>query len=177
MLKRITKKKSLLLTAAVLAAMSVPAYAAEKKPEDGKAIKTGAVVVTASRTEQEVKETPSTVEVITREDIDKMGAESVLQALQLAMGLDTMKNGMTGNHVSIRGMKTNHTLLLVDGRRVRTGNTDKTANVYELERFNIDDVERIEIVRGAASSLYGSEALGGVINIIRKRPDEQKTSV
>ena len=177
MLKRITKKKSLLLTAAIVTAMSVPAYAAEKKPDAEKHIKTDAVVVTASRTEQEVKETPSSVEVITREDIDKMGAESVLQALQLAMGLDTLKNGMVGNHVSIRGMQTNHTLLLIDGRRVRTGDTDKTMNVYELERFNIDDVERIEIVRGAASSLYGSEALGGVINIIRKRADTQKTSV
>ena len=176
MQKKISKKKSLLLTAAVLAAMSVSVQAAEKKQEATQ-IKTGEVVVTASRTKQEVKETPSSVEVITREDIDKMGAESVLQALQLAVGLDTLKNGMVGNHVSIRGMKTNHTLLLVDGRRVRTGNTDKTTNVYELERFNIDDVERIEIVRGAASSLYGSEALGGVINIIRKRSDMQKTSV
>ena len=77
MLKRITKKKSLLLTAAVLAAMSVPAYAAEKKPEDGKAIKTGAVVVTASRTKQEVKETPSSVEVITREDIEAFTAPTI----------------------------------------------------------------------------------------------------
>ena len=177
MLKKITKKKSLLLTAAILAAMSVPVQAAEKRQEDGKAIKTGAVVVTASRTEQEVKETPSSVEVITREDIDKMGAESVRQALQLAIGLDLMENGMVGNKVSIRGMYTNQTLILIDGRRVRTEDTGSTMNFYELDRVNMDDVERIEIVRGAASSLYGSEALGGVINIIRKKADEQKTTV
>ena len=177
MLKRITKKKHLLLTAAVLTAMTIPVQAAEKKPDAGKEIKTGAVVVTASRTEQEVKETPSSVEVITREDIDKMGAESVLQALQLALGLDLMENGMVGNQVSIRGMKTNHTLILIDGRRVRTEDTGSTTNFYELERINIDDVERIEIVRGAASSLYGSEALGGVVNIIKKRPGKQQTSV
>jgi len=177
MLKRIMKKKGLLLTAAIVAAMSVPAYAAEKKPEEATHIKTGEVVVTASRTKQEVKETPSSVEVITREDIDKMGAESVRQALQLAIGLDTLENGMVGNQVSIRGMKTNHTLILIDGRRVRTENTDQTTNYYELERINMDDVERIEIVRGAASSLYGSEALGGVINIIKKRPGKQQTSV
>ena len=177
MLKKITKKKSLLLTAAVLAAMTVPAYAAEKKPEDGKAIKTGAVVVTASRTEQEVKETPSSVEVITREDIDKMGAESVRQALQLAIGLDTTETGMVGNQVSIRGAQTNQTLILIDGRRVRSEDTSSTMNAYEFERINMDDVERIEIVRGAASSLYGSEAIGGVINIIKKRPEKQQTSV
>ena len=87
MLKRIMKKKGLLLTAAILAAMSVPVQAAEKKQEEATQIKTGEVVVTASRTKQEVKETPSSVEVITREDIDKMGAESVRQALQLAIGL------------------------------------------------------------------------------------------
>ena len=177
MLKKITKKKSLLLTAAVLAAMSVPVQAAEKKQEETTHIKTDEVVVTASRTKQEVKESPSSVEVITREDIDKMGAESVRQALQLALGLDTMENGMVGNQVSIRGMYTNQTLILIDGRRVRTENTNQTTNYYELERINMDDVERIEIVRGAASSLYGSEALGGVVNIIKKRPGKQQTSV
>jgi len=177
MLKKITKKKSLLLTAAVLAAMSVPVQAAEKKQEEATHIKTDEVVVTASRTKQEVKESPSSVEVITREDIDKMGAESVRQALQLALGLDTMENGMVGNQVSIRGMYTNQTLILIDGRRVRTENTNQTTNYYELERINMDDVERIEIVRGAASSLYGSEALGGVVNIIKKRPGKQQTSV
>ena len=177
MLKKITKKKSLLLTAAILAAMSVPVQAAEKKQEEATHIKTDEVVVTASRTKQEVKESPSSVEVITREDIDKMGAESVRQALQLALGLDTMENGMVGNQVSIRGMYTNQTLILIDGRRVRTENTNQTTNYYELERINMDDVERIEIVRGAASSLYGSEALGGVVNIIKKRPGKQQTSV
>ncbi len=176
MLQKIKRKKSLLLTAVILAATSVPSYAAEKKPEKEK-IKTDAVVVTASRTEQEVKETPTSVEVITGKDIERLGAESVLQALQLALGLDLTETGMVGNQVSIRGAKTNQTLLLIDGRRVRSEDTGSTMNFYELERINIDDVERIEIVRGAASSLYGSEALGGVINIIRKKTDEQKTTL
>jgi len=177
MLKKITKKKSLLLTAAILAAMSVPVQAAEKKQEEATHIKTDEVVVTASRTKQEVKESPSSVEVITREDIDKMGAESVAQALQLAIGIDTQENVMVGNRSSLRGMNTNQTLILIDGRRVRTENTSETMNFYELKRINMDDVERIEIVRGAASSLYGSEALGGVINIIKKHPGNMQTAV
>ncbi len=175
MLQKIKRKKSLLLTAVILAATSVPSYAAEKKQEKEK-IKTSAVVVTASKTEQEVKETPTTVEVITREDIEKMGAESLYQALQLTLGMDVMEKGI-GNNLSIRGMRNNHTLLLVDGRRVRTEITNDTANAYELERFNIDDVERIEIVRSAASALYGSEALGGVVNIILKKPGKEKTAI
>ena len=177
MLKRITKKKSLLLTAAILAAMSVPVQAAEKKQEETTHIKTDEVVVTASRTKQEVRETPSSVEVITREDIDKMGAENLAQALQLALGIDTQENAMVGNRSSIRGMNTNQTLILIDGRRVRTENTSETMNFYELKRINMDDVERIEIVRGAASSLYGSEALGGVINVIKKHPGKMQTAV
>ena len=177
MLKKITKKKSLLLTAAILAAMSVPVQAAEKKQEETTHIKTDEVVVTASRTKQEVKESPSSIEVITREDIDKMGAETLAQALQLALGIDTQENAMVGNRSSLRGMNTNQTLILIDGRRVRTENTSETMNYYELKRINMDDVERIEIVRGAASSLYGSEALGGVINIIKKRPGKMQTAV
>ena len=177
MLKKITKKKSLLLTAAILAAMSVPVQAAEKKQEEAAHIKTDEVVVTASRTKQEVRESPSSIEVITREDIDKMGAETLAQALQLALGIDTQENAMVGNRSSLRGMNTNQTLILVDGRRVRTENTSETMNFYELKRINMDDVERIEIVRGAASSLYGSEALGGVINVIKKHPGKMQTAV
>ena len=177
MLKKITKKKNLLLTAAILAAMSVPVQAAEKKQEETTHIKTDEVVVTASRTKQEVKESPSSIEVITREDIDKMGAETLAQALQLALGIDTQENAMVGNRSSLRGMNTNQTLILIDGRRVRTENTSETMNFYELKRINMDDVERIEIVRGAASSLYGSEALGGVINVIKKHPGKMQTAV
>lgn len=177
MLKRIMKKKGLLLTAAILAAMSVPVQAAEKKQEEAAHIKTDEVVVTASRTKQEVRESPSSIEVITREDIDKMGAETLAQALQLALGIDTQENAMVGNRSSLRGMNTNQTLILVDGRRVRTENTSETMNFYELKRINMDDVERIEIVRGAASSLYGSEALGGVINVIKKHPGKMQTAV
>ena len=174
MLHRHTKKR-LLLTAAVLGAMSVPAYAAESASNTN--VRTDEIIVTASRTEQEIKETPSAVEVITRADIDKMGAENLVQALKLALGIDLQENTMVGNRSAIRGMNTNQTLILIDGRRVRTENTSETMNYYELQRVNMDDVERIEIVRGAVSSLYGSEALGGVINVIRKRPAEAQTSV
>ena len=171
-------KKKVLLTAAVLSTLSVPAYAVERTENAAATlVHTDEIVVTASRTEQEVKETPSAVEVITRADIDKMGAETLAQALKLAIGIDIQENAMVGNRSAIRGMNTNQTLILVDGRRVRTENTIETMNYYELQRINMDDVERIEIVRGAASSLYGSEALGGVINIIRKRPAEARASL
>ena len=171
-------KKKVLLTTAVLSALSVPAYAAERTENAAATrVHTDEIIVTASRTEQEVKETPSAVEVITRADIDKMGAETLAQALKLAIGIDIQENAMVGNRSGLRGMNTNQTLILVDGRRVRTENTIETMNYYELQRINMDDVERIEIVRGAVSSLYGSEALGGVINVIRKRPAKAQASL
>ena len=177
MSRRHTKKK-ILLTAAILSAISLPAYAKNHDANSTNTeVRTNEVIVTASRTEQEVRETPSAVEVITRADIDKMGAENLLQALKLAAGIDMQENAMVGNQVGLRGMNTNQTLILIDGRRVRTENTSETMNFYELQRVNMDDVDRIEIVRGAVSSLYGSEALGGVINVIRKHPSNAQTSL
>ena len=72
----------------------------------------------------------------------------------------------------IRGMSTNHSLILVDGKRYAGEDTDVTTNVYALERLDLSDIDRIEIVRGPSSSLYGSDAMGGVINIITKVPDK-----
>ncbi len=158
MIRKLAKKKQTLLAAAVISTLS----AGYTEAADTDSVTTRDVVVTASRTEQEIKETPAAVEVITREDIEKMGAETLAQALQLATGINVLENGMVGNQSSLRGMNTNQTLILIDGRRVRTENTSETQNYYELQRVNMDNVERVEIVRGAVSSLYGSEALGGV---------------
>lgn len=177
------KRKKYFLTLAVITALMNTSYAGVAAAEEADSqqaveqVQTRDVVVTASRTEQLVKEAPAAVEVITREDLDKMGAENLAQALQLAIGIDVSENGMVGNSVAIRGAKSNQTLIMVDGMRIRTENTDQTANNYELQRVNMADVERIEIVRGATSSLYGADAMGGVINIITKTPDKASQSV
>lgn len=177
------ERKKYILTLAVITALMNTGYAGVAAAEEADSqqgveqVQTRDVVVTASRTEQLVKEAPAAVEVITREDLDKMGAENLAQALQLAIGIDVSENGMVGNSVAIRGAKSNQTLIMVDGMRIRTENTDQTANNYELQRVNMADVERIEIVRGATSSLYGADAMGGVINIITKTPDKASQSV
>lgn len=185
-------KKKQLLTLAVITALMNTGYGlahAEKAPaeeaqavevqaaESAQQVQTRDVVVTASRTEQLIKDTPAAVEVVTREDIEKMGAENLAQALKLATGINIMENGMVGQQVSLRGMKTNQTLIMIDGRRIRTEETDQTANFYELQRIDMNNVERVEIVRGATSSLYGADAMGGVINIITRTPDKEQISV
>ena len=177
-----TRARDMILTAAVLSAVSAPVYAAKEAVEDLPHYNIGDVVVTASRTEQAVKDSPSAVEIITREDIENLGADSLEQALALTVGLTTEVNRVEGSHsvgsqIGIRGGSSQQTLILIDGRRVRSENTTELANVYELQRVNMDDVERIEIVRGVGSSLYGSEAMGGVINIITKRPEKLHTKI
>ena len=98
-----------------------------------------------------------------------MGAYSVQDALKYATSIDVQSFGMTGNQVMVRGMDTMHSLILVDGKRMADEDTPATQNVYVLNRINMADVERIEIIRGAGSAIYGSEAMGGVINIITKK--------
>lgn len=126
-------------------------------------------VVTATKTQLEKKEVPTAVQVVTQEEMKQMGAYSVQDALKYATSIDVQSFGMTGNQVMVRGMDTMHSLILVDGKRMADEDTPATQNVYVLNRINMADVERIEIIRGAGSAIYGSEAMGGVINIITKK--------
>ena len=169
--KKLYASRMAVLSAAVLAGMAMPVWAAEATAADA-VVQTKDVIVTATKTEAEVQAVPQAVEVITQEDIQRTGANDVLTALSLANNLNLSRAGMTGNAVSLRGMSTNHTLILVDGKRYAGEDTDVTTNVYALQRLNVSDIDRIEIVRGPSSSLYGSEAMGGVINVITKTPEQ-----
>lgn len=179
MKKNIAMKKKSLLAAAVLSTLVCPAYmgrAAAADSADAGTIKARDVVVTASRTEQEIRQTPTAVEVITQKDLERTGANTLTEALKTATDLNITQSAM-GNNVSLRGMNNNQTLILVNGRRVRTEDTNDSANKYELNRVNMSDVDHIEIVRGAASALYGSDAMGGVINIITKKSKKPEITV
>lgn len=168
------KKRLAALTALVAISLSGGLVYASPSEE---AVNTREVVVTATRHAEEVKAVPSAVEVITAEDIKAIGADNLTSALRMATNLNLSEAGMTGNAVSLRGMSTNHTLILIDGKRMAGEDTSVTQNVHQLNRLNINEVERIEIVRGAGSALYGSDAMGGVINIITKRSDKQQTQI
>lgn len=153
------------LTAVILASMTMGANAADTYQLDE-------VVVTATKTENTIKDVPEQTEVFTQKDFKQLGAQDVRGALRLATSLDTSDSGMVGNAVSIRGMGSNRTLVLVNGQRLASEDTNMTTNAYELNRISLSNVDRIEVVRGNSSALYGSDALGGVINIITKRPAE-----
>ena len=131
------------------------------------------IIVTATRTPLEEKKVPQSVEVIDAQEIKNLGAYNVTDALRLATGVEIGQAGMTGKSLMVRGMDSNKSLVLVDGKRMAGEDTNVTTNVYELNRINVSDIERIEIVRGPGSSLYGSDAMGGVVNIIMKKSQKE----
>ncbi|HET9619790.1 MAG TPA: TonB-dependent receptor [Kofleriaceae bacterium] len=124
------------------------------------------IVVTATRDEAPLAAAPITTEVIDRKRLAESGVQTVSEALALRPGLwlDRGVAGTTG--ITIQGLGPQYSLILVDGAR-QIGRTD---GYLDLDRFGLADVEQIEIVRGPSSALYGADALGGVVNIITRRP-------
>ena len=131
------------------------------------------IVITGSRTAQTVDEALAPVTIIDRKQIEERPNASVTDLLRLTPGLTVVSNGGRGAQTSIfmRGTESDHTLILIDGVRVGSA----TAGTTALQDIPTDQIERIEIVRGPRSSLYGSEAIGGVIQLFTRRPDGDKT--
>ena len=136
------------------------------------------VVVTATKTEHSLGETTADVSVVTREQIEKMPANNVLDVMRTMPGVtvDSARSfygTSTQNKVIIRGMGgddvNGRVLVLMDGLPVMAAGT----NIFNWDTISLDTVERIEVVRGPASALYGSSAMGGVINIITRKPTEE----
>ncbi len=136
------------------------------------------VTVTAERVGVDLREEPQAVTVVSEADFRRLGASNVSEALGTVLGLDLSKgsqnstSAMGGHQVMLRGMNTNQTLILVDGRRLADEDTSQTKNMYLLSRMDLSQVERIEVLRGPAAAMYGSDAMGGVIQIITKKPGE-----
>jgi len=127
-----------------------------------------AVVVTATRTPRLATELLSDVSVIGEEEITRSGQSSLADLLRTVPGVDMVNNGGPGKATSVflRGANSAHTLVLIDGMRIGSATVGNTA----LEHIPLSPVERIEVVRGPASSLYGADALGGVIQIFTRSP-------
>ena len=134
--------------------------------EDELSVVTENVVVTAARIPQEASQSLQPVIVITADDIAESGQQTLVEVLQSRAGLEIASTGGFGqpSGVFMRGANSNQTLILIDGLRVNSATTGATA----LENIPLNQIERIEIVPGPLSSLYGSEAIGGVIQIFTK---------
>ncbi|TNJ36141.1 TonB-dependent receptor plug domain-containing protein [Prosthecochloris vibrioformis] len=123
------------------------------------------VTVTATKSQKGVAAAPVSVEIVTEEEIQNLGATSLREIFEQTPGV-FVNPGL--GEMSVRGAGAFGTLVLIDGRRIAGERSFK----YELNRLGAGAIERIEIVKGPMSVLYGSEAIGGVINIITKKPTE-----
>lgn len=133
------------------------------------------VVVSATRTPTRISQLGSSVTVITSEEIEAKQQTQVIDVLRSVPGIDVVQTGSKGASVSIfmRGTTRGHTLVLIDGVEFRdVSNTNAGA---ELANLTTDNIDRIEVVRGPQSVLYGSDAIGGVINIITKKGNKKPT--
>ncbi len=146
--------------AAAAALFSLPLSAAEGP------VPLGDTIVTATRTETELDEVLAPVIVITRDELERSLAPDIASLLQFHAGLDIGRNGGPGQVTSvfIRGTDSNHATVLVDGVRINPG----TIGGAQIQNIAPEAIERIEIVKGPRSSLYGTDAIGGVINIITR---------
>lgn len=141
------------------------------------------IVVTAAGHEQALREAPASISVVTREELERKSFTNVAEAIADVPGVDVRSGtGKTGGlNVSIRGMPSQYTLILIDGRR-QNASGDVTPNGFGETSTSfmppLSAIERIEVIRGPMSTLYGSDAMGGVINIITRRvADEWSGSV
>jgi vitamin B12 transporter len=127
----------------------------------------GPVVVTAARGEQLLSDTLGDVSVIDSETLAQSGQSSLAEVLRREHGVEFVTNGGAQNSTSVflRGASNSQTLVLLDGQRIGSA----TAGGASFNAIPVSSIERIEIIRGAASSLYGADAIGGVINVITKK--------
>ncbi|NVM04154.1 MAG: TonB-dependent receptor, partial [Candidatus Helarchaeota archaeon] len=130
-------------------------------------------IVTASKREQRIQDSPSTISIITDEDIKEFGAMSIPDLLKYVPGIDVME--ITSSHweVNARGLnqiRSNKMLVMIDGRSVYLDYFGGA--IWDALPIQMDDIKRIEIIRGPVSALYGANAFSGVINIITKSPRE-----
>ncbi|MFA5663461.1 ligand-gated channel protein [Castellaniella sp.] len=159
----------LALAAAVLS--SCAATAAAQSTDSAPVKQLDNIVVTASGFEQMVEDAPASITVIPREELEKKAYRDVTDALRDVPGV-VVTGGGSSSDISIRGMAPAYTMILIDGKRQNTRETRPNSDGPGIEQGwlpPVQAIERIEVVRGPMSSLYGSDAMGGVINIITRK--------
>jgi vitamin B12 transporter len=152
----------------VLSLLLISGVSAEEVPE---------VQVTATRVEVPVEHVGDDVDIITQEEIKKYGFTSIADVLKYVAGVHISSNGGWGKQTSVfmLGLDSRDILVLVDG--IPVNDPSNPSGAANFEWLDLSNVERIEVLKGSQSSLYGSEAVAGVINIITKRPKKSKFSI
>jgi len=157
--------------AALAATFALPALAQEAAPQP-----LPAVTITATMTEQDARTAPASVTVITAEALAERNAADLLDAVRDTPGITFSARQVGGRKtLALRGLEGKHTLTLIDGRRISASDDVIGHSDYQYGWLPISAIERVEVIRGPLSALYGSEALGGVVNLIPKKPGDRWT--
>ena len=172
------RRRRTLMTAAAVGALSWGGAAIAAEPMADQVSVVDDIVVTAAGYEQRITQAPASISVLPREEIEEMRATSIAEILNNIEGVDTGAGvGKTGGQtINIRGMGSDYTLILIDGRRQNTAGSTTPNGFGETSTSflpPVSSIERIEVVRGPVSTLYGSDAMGGVINIITRKVGEE----
>jgi vitamin B12 transporter len=151
------------LTAAIAMAFPLLVMAEEVTKLD-------AIVITATRMEQKVSEQGSSVSIVTRENIELKSPAVAGDVLRTVPGVDVQRSGSAGNreNIKIRGGAGTQTLVMIDGFKVNS----PTLGEFDISSLPVSDFERVEVIRGPQSALYGSNAMGGVVNFIPRKGEE-----
>jgi outer membrane receptor for ferrienterochelin and colicins len=153
------------LSLACLCAFALHAHAQQASPETNLAT----VVVTASGSEQDIKDAPASISVITQQELRQRPAHELAQLLAGVEGVTLNRSANGTPTIQMRGFDQAYTLMLIDGKRVNSSTSMfRGGTAYDSGWVPLDDIERVEVVRGPMSSLYGADAIGGVVNIITK---------
>ena len=154
---------SFLATSICCAQDSSPTPAPESEP----------IVITGTRTDIPLDQSPASISVVTSQDFEEKQIERVADALREVPGLSVVQSGTAGQLTSVftRGLRSEHTQVLLDGIPINQG----LAGLMNFGDFTTDDIDRVEVVRGPQSTLYGPRALAGAIQIFTKRGEGDPT--
>ena len=162
-------------------ANTTSAESTDSKVENMDKVKLNRSVITASGYEQDIKEASASISVIGKEELETKPYRDIAEAVADVPGVDIQRSKTGGFTISMRGFESKYTLILIDGKRQ---NPSDAFNKNGFDAVNtsfmppLSMIERIEVIRGPASTLYGSDAIGGVINIItKKNPDKFSGSI
>lgn len=155
--------RTVLLSSAALMALPFSVNAQETAPDD-----TGTeVVITASSTRQKLIDAPASVSVVTEEDLHDRPVRDLTEALDKVEGVTINRSG-NQRTIQLRGLGSAYTLIMIDGKRASSTSAMFRGNDFDAGWVPVEAISRVEVVRGPMSSLYGSDAIGGVANIITK---------
>ncbi|MDR9827014.1 TonB-dependent receptor [Vibrio sp. FNV 38] len=161
------------ITTALLTALSATAYAQPQEPSQDHSHDHEVMVVTASAHNQSVDLAPATIEVLDQKDIELSAYQDLTSVLGNMSGVQISDLGIGNKGISIRGLDSSQTLILINGQRASGSDNLINHGNYSLQGIPPGNIERIEVIKGPLSALYGSNALGGVINVITKKPTNE----